>query len=155
MLCPSPHHAGPHPGDLRYVNSGGPRSRTRTQQVQNTLLGRSDGPIRCPRHLCLALDFGRKDPVLTAQRLLKVLRIADPELLRSTFAPEPGPMVCQASPDLHPLVVSTAEPMEVLRQALLLGLCTAVGFDPGRPVLWTQASLTRRLELFDVSEFYA
>jgi hypothetical protein len=45
--------------------------------------------------------------------------------------------------------------MEVLRQAFLLGLCTSVRFDPARPVLWTQASLTRRLELFDVTEFYA
>jgi hypothetical protein len=64
-------------------------------------------------------------------------------------------MVCQANPDLQPLDVGTADPREVLRQLFLLGLCTTVRFDPGRPVLWTQASLTRRLELFDVSEFYA
>ncbi len=150
MLCPS-HHSD----DLRYANSGGPRSRTRTQRVQQTLLGRSDGPIRCPRHLCLALDFGRKDPVVTAYRLLKTLRLPEPEFLRLTFAPVPSAMVCQANPDLQPLDVATADPMEVLRQAFLLGLCTVVRFDPGRPVLWTQASLTRRLELFDVSEFYA
>ena len=155
MLCPSFHHDGPYPSDLYYANSGGPRSRTRIQVVQHTLLGNSEGPIRCPRHLCLALDFGRKDPVLTAQRLLKALRVTDLELLRSTFAPVPGPMVCLVNPDLHPLDVATAEPQEVLRQAFLLGLCTVVGFDPGRPVLWTQASLSRRLELFDVSEFYA
>ena len=150
MLCPSPHA-----DDLRYVNSGGPRSRTRTQRVEQSLLGRADGPILCPRHLCLALDFGRKDPVLTAQRLLKALRIPNPELLRITFAPVPGPMACLVNPALTPLQVATADPQEVLRQVFLLGLCTSVGFDPGRPVLWTQASLTRRLELFDVSEFYA
>ena len=150
MLCPSPHS-----DDLRYANSGGPRSRTRTQRVQQTLLGRSDGPIRCPRHLCLALEFGRKDPVVTAYRLLKTLRLPEPEFLRLTFAPVPSAMVCQANPDLQPLDVATADPMEVLRQAFLLGLSTVVRFDPGRPVLWTQASLTRRLELFDVSEFYA
>jgi len=28
-------------------------------------------------------------------------------------------------------------------------------FDPSRPVLWTQASLTRRLELFDMVGFYS
>ena len=150
MLCSSPQK-----GDLRYVNSGGPRSRTRTQRVEQSLLGRADGPILCPRHLCLALDFGRKDPVLAAQRLLKTLRIPNPETLRDILAPVPGPMVCLVNPSLIPLDVATAEPLEVLRQALLLGLCTSVGFDPGRPVLWTQASLSRRLELFDVSEFYA
>ena len=150
MLCPSQH-----PDNLHYANSGGPRSRTRTQRVQQSLLGDSGGPIRCPRHLCLALDFGRKDPVITVLRLLKVLRVVDLDVLRSTFAPVPGPMLCLANPDLHPLNVATAEPQEVLRQAFLLGLCTTVGFNPERPVLWTQASLTRRLELYDVSEFYA
>ncbi len=150
MLCPSPHSE-----NLHYANSGGPRSRTRTQRVEHTLLGDPDSPIRCPRHLCLALDFGRKDPVVTAQRLLKTLRLPEPEFLRLTFAPVPGAMVCQANPGLQPLDVATADPMEVLRQAFLLGLCTVVRFDPARPVLWTQASLTRRLELFDVSEFYA
>ena len=44
---------------------------------------------------------------------------------------------------------------EILEQALLLGLCTAQLFDPARPVLWTQASLTRGLELFDPAGFYA
>lgn len=150
MLCPSVNLDLP-----RYANSGGPRSRTRTQRVQRTLLGQSDGPIRCPRHLCLALDFGRRDPVLAVLRLLKEQRIPDPEFLRLTFAPVPTAMVAQANPNLQPLAVATADPMEVLRQAFLLGLCTTVRFDPGRPVLWTQASLTRRLELFDVSEFYA
>ena len=44
---------------------------------------------------------------------------------------------------------------EVLEQALLLGLCTAQLFDATRPVLWTHASLTRGLELFDPEGFYA
>ena len=49
----------------------------------------------------------------------------------------------------------TAPESEVLEQALLLGLCTAQLFDAERPVLWTQASLTRGLELFDPTGFYA
>ena len=35
------------------------------------------------------------------------------------------------------------------------GLCTAQLYDPARPVLWTQAALKRRLELFDPAGFYA
>ena len=43
----------------------------------------------------------------------------------------------------------------VLEQALLLGLCTAYQYDPARPVLWTRASLTRRVELYEPAGFYA
>jgi hypothetical protein len=41
------------------------------------------------------------------------------------------------------------------RRALLLGLCTAYQYDPARPVLWTRASLTRRVELYEPAGFYA
>jgi hypothetical protein len=37
----------------------------------------------------------------------------------------------------------------------MLGLCTAHLYDPGRPVLWTRASLKRVLELFEPGGFYA
>ena len=43
---------------------------------------------------------------------------------------------------------------DALFQALMLGLCTAWCYDPRRPVLWTRASLTRHLELFDGRGFY-
>ena len=130
-------------------------SRTRVEHISSTLLGREDGPILCPRHLYLALDFGGDDPVTAAYRLLSGKGFPSPEALRIPFAQEMGPTLCQPNPHLIPLEVATADPMEVLRQAFLLGLCTSVRFDPARPVLWTQASLSRRLELFDVTEFYA
>jgi hypothetical protein len=38
---------------------------------------------------------------------------------------------------------------------MVLGLCTPFRYDPGRPLLWTRTSLTRRLELFSGQEFYA
>ena len=44
---------------------------------------------------------------------------------------------------------------DVLEQALMLGLCTAQIFDADRPVLWTETSLTRAVELFDPVGFYA
>ena len=138
-----------------WANSGGPSSRTRVEHISSSLLGRGDGPILCPRHLCLALDFGEHDPVTTTYRLLSRLGYSSPEAMRYVFAQDISPMVCQPNPSLGPLVVATAKPMDVLRQAFLLGLCTIVRFDPDRPVLWTQASLLRRLELFDVTEFYA
>ena len=76
--------------------------------------------------------------------------------LRDRFAPPGRPYVCRAAPlDAPRLDVTNAKAEEVLRQALLLGLCTAHRYDPLRTVLWTQASLTRALELFDAEGFYA
>jgi len=53
--------------------------------------------------------------------------------------------------------VSVSDPnrRRVLKQALMLGLCTAHLYDPARPVLWTAASLTRGLVLFEPEGFYA
>lgn len=137
------------------ANSGGPSSRTRKEELKATLLGLDDGPIICPRQLCLALDFAGKDPVETTCGLLLVAGFDSAEDLLGLFGDELWPMVGRLRPDLPALEVATATPLEVLRVAYLLGHCTSVRLDPVRPVLWTQASLTRRLELFDVKEFYA
>jgi hypothetical protein len=139
----------------RRANTGGPMSRTRTERLRCTLLGLSRGPIICPLTLCLGLEFSRKDPVDTVYRLLDRSGFRDPEALRASFGQGLGPLACRPNPELQPLVVAGADPQEVLLVAFLLGLCSAVRFDPGRPVLWTRASLTRRLELFEMKEFYA
>ena len=53
------------------------------------------------------------------------------------------------------MVATFAREDAVLREALLLGLCTAWQYDPARPVIWTRASLTRHVELHDPAGFYA
>ena len=139
----------------RQANTGGPSSRSRSERIQSTLLGLKDGPILCPLNLCLALEFAGQDPVASVRLLLARVGWPDPESLRGPFGQGLWPMVCRPNPRIAPLQVRTDDPVEVLRTAFLLGLCTSVRFDPGRPVLWTRASLTRRLELFDLKEFYA
>lgn len=132
----------------------GPMTRTRSERIRCTLLGLEDGPILCPVNLRLALEFGRMDPVATAYRLLAKAKLRNPESLRIAFGEALSPMVCRPNPGLQSINAATADPMEVLRMAFLLGLCSSVRFDPERPVLWTRASLTRRLELFETKEFY-
>ena len=139
----------------RRANTGGPSSRTRVEPVSGTLLGRTDGPILCPRVLALALDFAGADPVAEVSRLLSEAGWASPEELRIPFGQGLWPLVCQPNPLLPRLPVAGADPAEVRRIAFLLGLCTRVRFDPERPVLWTRASLTRCLELYEMKEFYA
>ena len=136
-------------------NSGGPSSRRRTERLTASILGKDDGVIRCPRVTRLALDFGRADPLTVMHALLREHGLEHAEQLREVFNPSEDRCICRL--DLRPqrLRVADADPKEFLRQALLLGLCTTVLYDPQRPVLWTRSSLSRCLELYDGGGFYA
>ena len=65
------------------------------------------------------------------------------------------PCICRPNPAPSPAPVASLLASDALYQALVLGLCTSWCYDPQRPVLWTRASLTRQLELFDGRGFYA
>ena len=136
-------------------NSGGPRSRSRTERLTASLLGNNDGAVRCPRVIRLGLDFGRKDPLAAVHALLWEHGLEHAEQLREMFKPTQDPCICRLDPHPRRLLVADADPVEVLRQAMLLGLCTTWLYDPERPVLWTRSSLSRCLELFDGRGFYA
>jgi hypothetical protein len=126
-------------------------------RIASSLLGQDDGHVRCPRIIRLGLQFpDGVDPVTYATKVLADQGHSHPEDLRDRFVPPSRPYVCRTAPVGTPrLNVENAKTDEVLRQALLLGLCTAYRYDPLRSVLWTQASLTRALELFDAEGFYA
>ena len=142
--------------DMEQVfNSGAPMSRTRNERIQSTLLGASRDRVGLPRVLSVALSFEALDPLDTVYHLLASMGIEDPEALRARYALPDEPCICQPSTNLKPLRVATAEPDEVLRQVALLGLCSAVHYDPRRPVLLTRASLTRRMVLYSGRGYYA
>lgn len=141
----------------RRANIGGPMSRSRSELIASTLLGRDQGAVRCPRSLRLGLAFpSRADPVKVIEKLLRSNGFDSAEELRFEFALPEGRLICRPlDPKASRLAVRGGPEREVLEQALLLGLCNAQLFDPRRPVLWTQTSLTRGLELFDPAGFYA
>jgi hypothetical protein len=132
-------------------------SRTRTERVRTTLLGRSDKVIRCPRVITLGLRFESGiDPVAQLETLLLMEGIGSPEDLRQRFQIPPGRLICRPlTAAERRLSVTDRNRRRVLKQALMLGLCTAHLYDPARPVLWTAASLTRGLVLFEPQGFYA
>jgi hypothetical protein len=139
-----------------YANMGGPMSRVRTEHLASTLLGRDEGAIRCPRVIRLGLSFSAADGVGTLERLLAEAGYADPESLRGVFAIPEKRLICRPlPPDAKRLSVGRCSRAAVLHQALMLGLCTAQLYDPARPVLWTESSLGRGLELFDMEGFYS
>ncbi len=139
-----------------WKNMGGPRSRTRSETIRSSLLGARPGAIRCPmiRQLGIELEEGT-DPVAEAYGALARLGFTSPEELRTHYKVPERP--CVVAPSLRlPLLEWRQTSDEILlNEALLLGLCTKVAYDPRRPVLWTRASLTRQLELFQTGGFYA
>ena len=138
----------------RRANSGGPMSRTRVERLSATVLGVDDGAVRCPRVLRIGLDFGRREPLACARELLKRCGFADECEARDALALPVGACICRPDPHPRPAKVRSLEPIDALYQVLVLGLCTPWCYDPRRPVLWTRASLTRQLELFDGRGFY-
>lgn len=144
---------GREPGPEVWLNSGGPMSRTRSVRIVSSLLGKS-GAIRCPRVMQVGLNFGRTDPVEVVRAALATLGIADPEELRTRYEVPDQPCICREARAYSAPLASRLSRREVLRHALILGLSTAFLYDPGRPVMLTRASLTRRLELYSGEGFY-
>ena len=137
------------------LNSGGPRSRTRTQIIDYSLLGSRQHPDDMPRLAQAALDFGDSDPLEVVLGLLATAGIDNPETLRGAFWLPQERCICRPFTCDKPLQVANAPREEVLATVLLLSLCTPSYFDPQRPVLLTRTSLTRHLELFSGRGFYA
>ena len=139
----------------RDANRGGPMSRGRSERISATLLGNDDGAVRCPRVLRVGLDFGKRCPLACVRGLLKACGFSDEQEARLALALPQEPYVRRPNPAPSPTQVASLLASDALYQALVLGLCTAWCYDPRRPVLWTRASLTRQLELFDGGGFYA
>ena len=146
-----PQHA---PMPDRHANSGyGRPSRSRRERITSSLLGRDDGEIRCPRVMRIGFDIRQgEDPLERLHDLLIDEGYQRPEDLRERFEIPDRPYICR--PATHAGCALDAPPAEVLRQALMLGLCTAQLFDPARPVIWTRSSLSRVVDLFDLQGFY-
>ena len=138
------------------ANSGGPMSRRRSEQVIASLLRDEAGSLRLPRVIRAGLHFGGRDPLDAVLESLARAGLDDAELLRSRYAAPSTPLLARVVPNARwGVAVGRASDDAILEQALLLGLCTPFQFDPARPVLWTRASLTRRVELYEPAGFYA
>ena len=143
-------------GNQRHANTGGPMSRTRREVICSTLLGNDKRPIRCPRIVRLGIGFPNGDPVELVTQVLVEQGFAAPQDLLDGFDIPGQRLVARPHTSEKGIVdISYDAPRDVLWHALMLGLCTEQLYDPGRPVLWTQSALRRRLELFDPTGFYA
>jgi hypothetical protein len=138
-------------------NSGGPMSRRRAERLQSSLLrpGRS---LYCPARHYAGLGFPEDaDPAEMVEEVMLLCGFRSAGEARLALAPTlPGRLMATLPSEREPdCRLGRDEPDAILRHALILGLSTAQVYDPSRPVIWTRASLTRRLELVDLEAFYA
>jgi hypothetical protein len=140
----------------QWANSGGPMSRRRTERVLASVLRDEAAQIKLPRVIRAGLHFGEREPLDAVIESLARAGLDDAEDLRVRYAAPTAPLLVRVVPNARwGVQVSRASDESILEQALLLGLCTAFQYDPARPVLWTRASLTRRVELYEPRGFYA
>ena len=138
------------------ANSGGPSSRRRTEQVVASVLRDETAHFHLPRVIRAGLVFGERDPLQAVFESLARAGLDDAEDLRERFPAPSEPLLVRVVPDARwGVKVAQGSDVSILQQALLLGLCTAYQYDPARPVLWTRASLTRRVELYEPARFYS
>jgi hypothetical protein len=147
------------PLEQQLFNSGGPMSRTRTERLVSSVVGNSKSRLILPRRHVVGLRVpSSSDPVTTAWRLLEDQGFSSAEAARqalATYLPS-KPLAALPWQGIAPIsLVMGKNERRALVEALVLGLCTATLYDPERAILWTGASLTRRLELFDLGAFYA
>ncbi len=142
-------------------NSGGPRSRTRSESISLTLLGdrKRFGHWECteivflrfpdrvsPRQWCLdaLVRLGYSHP----EDLLPLVQIPG-KPLHARAVKKPGPIDGDTP---NPLAQAS---LQDLRAALILGKCTDELFDPAPPAIWSNRRLTRAIELYEPGDFYA
>jgi hypothetical protein len=131
-------------------------SRSRNERVVASLLRDRNAPLRLPRVIRAGLRFGDREPLDSVLESLARFGLDDPERLRDWQVIPGRPLLLRVCPNAPwGVPVAGSSDLEILHEALLLGLCTAFQYDPERPVLWTRASLTRRVELYDPEGFYA
>ncbi len=139
-----------------YANYGGPMSRTRRQSLESSILGRGQGEVQCPLQRTIGIRFQEgKSALETIERLMGKAGLASTDELRSRIELPQSPLLARECPTAGLRMAVRGTPaLQILEQALWLGLCTAQFFDPQRPVLWTEVSLRRCLEVFEPAGFY-
>ena len=144
----------------RLCNMGSPGTRRESERIIGALLGEPGrgGGAKLSSVMTVALKFeDGSDPVEATYEILQRAGLDSPEDLRCYTAVPEGPMICIPSDRVVPTVHDKRlkKDFPFLTSALILGLCTATFYDPARPVIWTQTSLTRKIRLFSPGGYYA
>ncbi len=143
----------------RWCNTGGPRSRTREEQVYKTLLGAKSRKDHWTFFEEIALQF--PEDVSPRDYAIGLLagNVASSETQAEQTATLPDfTLACQTIEPLPPECLTpvwSLQPAELLRLLLILGKCSPHFYDPERPAIWTNRALVRPVRLYKPGDFYA
>lgn len=131
-------------------------SRRHREHLTTSLLGPGDAFVKIPLVLRVGIWFGiGANSREFMEDLLSDAGCQTPEELRDLFDHPPRRLMARPAPGhFSPKDVRLEKPEVILREALILGLATGSIYDPERPIVWTESSLGRRLELYDPGSFY-
>lgn len=126
-------------------------------KINSSIFSKQSAIIRPKLILSVELSFSpRQDPFKLIYNLLIKSGFKSPEELKSRYPIPKTPLMCrEISSSAKPFCVSRKDIDSILKAALLLGLCSKYQYSPSRAVIWTAASLNRRIELYKPGGFYA
>ena len=104
----------------------------------------------------IGIDFEDREPIDVLQEALEIFGAPSPEALRNEIEVYPQQMACHIGKPPRKIAKASQLPVkELLRRALILGLCGPTHYNPNRAIIWTKNRLTRVVDLYLPGEFYA
>jgi hypothetical protein len=167
LPSPAPAFAGAgSSGDDRLFNTGGPRSRTRTEQIVSSIFKYKEYRLGArPVGKLYALHIG--DGASAARALgfrhaafeaLRECGFEDPDAAFEAIADMPRKTLHSRRVPERNHAWGAKRPWndlrEFLKAALILGKCSQGLYDPSRPVIWTENRLGQWVELFEIGNAF-
>ena len=124
--------------------------------VESSLFVKNQTTIAWKHSETIGIDFEEREPIEVLQEALVKFGAPSPEALRAEIEVYPVLMACHIGKPPRKIAKASRLPVkELLRRALILGLCGPTHYNPNRAVIWTRNRLTRIVDLYLPGEFYA
>ena len=139
-------------------NSGSPMGRRLVERIRSTLVGEGPSALAWSRYTVVVLDISpQDDPLDYAENVLRKCGYDSPEAAARERADLPlGSYHCHEqhlTPKQRKYLAPQAED-EILRAALILGLCGPSFYARDRAHIWTSGRLARAVGLYKTVGFY-
>jgi hypothetical protein len=128
----------------------GPPPNNCRQPISRSLLRRQGKECFALRMVCGLFPPEGQSFLAYARELATQAGYANPQELATLAGLPPRRLLCQVP--TKPIEANL--PGDPLLQAAVLGLTNEAFYGPGRPLIWTESRLRRRLLLYSVEGFY-
>jgi hypothetical protein len=138
-----------------YLFNIGPPMRHESIAVKSSLFKESKASIRWKIVEMVGLDFEGRSPIDVVEHALAECGFDSSDDLLNRFTIPQMILACRAVPPSTDIPkVSEISKENLLRHALILGLCGPSIYDPQRPIIWTNNRLGRAVQLYETGRFF-